>query len=178
MKIQDYTKEMVDEKSFIDMAYTLLNDKQTTMNLYDIIDEFKSLGNYEYDEIENRIVQFYTDLNTDGRFLNVGENQWGLRDWYSVDDIEEKIAPTIQKFDILDDEDEEDKNLKLLGEDDIDDDDDIPAETDDQETLNDPEDEEVEEEINDSDIVIEEDEDDDIAEEEEEEFEDEEDFND
>ena len=28
--------------------------------------------------------------------LNVGENQWGLRDWYSVDDIEEKIAPTIQ----------------------------------------------------------------------------------
>ena len=31
MKIQDYTKEMVDEKSFIDMAYTLLNDKQTTI---------------------------------------------------------------------------------------------------------------------------------------------------
>lgn len=178
MKIQDYTKEMVDEKSFIDMAYTLLNDKQTTMNLYDIIDEFKSLGGYEYDDIENRVVQFYTDLNTDGRFLNVGENQWGLRDWYSVDDIEEKIAPTIQKFDILDDDDEEDQNLKLLGEDDIDEDDDIPAETDDQETLNDSEDEEVEEEINDSDIVIEEDDDDDIAEEEEEEFEDEEDFND
>ena len=178
MKIQDYTKEMVDEKSFIDMAYTLLNDKQTTMNLYDIIDEFKSLGGYEYDDIENRVVQFYPDLNTDGRFLNVGENQWGLRDWYSVDDIEEKIAPTIQKFDILDDDDEEDQNLKLLGEDDIDEDDDIPAETDDQETLNDPEDEEVEEEINDSDIVIEEDDDDDIAEEEEEEFEDEEDFND
>ncbi|EES42288.1 DNA-directed RNA polymerase, delta subunit [Staphylococcus caprae M23864:W1] len=178
MKIQDYTKEMVDEKSFIDMAYTLLNDKQTTMNLYDIIDEFKSLGGYEYEDIETRVVQFYTDLNTDGRFLNVGENQWGLRDWYSVDDIEEKIAPTIQKFDILDDDDEEDKNLKLLGEDDIDDDDDIPAETDDQETLNDPEDEDVEEEINDSDIVIEEDEDDDMAEEEEEEFEDEEDFND
>ena len=77
-------------KSFIDMAYTLLNDKQTTMNLYDIIDEFKSLGGYEYEDIETRVVQFYTDLNTDGRFLNVGENQWGLRDWYSVDDIEEK----------------------------------------------------------------------------------------
>ena len=122
MKIQDYTKEMVDEKSFIDMAYTLLHDKGSTMNLYDIIDEFKSLGNYEYDEIENRIVQFYTDLNTDGRFLNVGENQWGLRDWYSVADIEEKIAPTIQKFDILDDDDEEDKTLKLLGEDEADDD--------------------------------------------------------
>ncbi|MBL7574203.1 DNA-directed RNA polymerase subunit delta [Staphylococcus saccharolyticus] len=177
MKIQDYTKEMVDEKSFIDMAYTLLNDKQTTMNLYDIIDEFKSLGGYEYEDIENRIVQFYTDLNTDGRFLNVGENQWGLRDWYSVDDIEEKIAPTIQKFDILDDNDEEDQNLKLLGEDEADDDD-IPAQTDDQETLDDSENEDVDEEMNDTDIVIEEDEDDDIAEDEEEAFEDEEDFND
>ena len=176
MKIQDYTKEMVDEKSFIDMAYTLLHDKGSTMNLYDIIDEFKSLGNYEYDEIENRIVQFYTDLNTDGRFLNVGENQWGLRDWYSVDDIEEKIAPTIQKFDILDDDDEEDENLKLLGEDEMDDDDDIPAQTDDQETLDNADDDE--EDIDDSDIVIEEDEDDDIAEGEEEAFEDAEDFND
>ncbi|MEJ7427747.1 DNA-directed RNA polymerase subunit delta, partial [Staphylococcus haemolyticus] len=77
MKIKDYTKEMVDEKSFIDMAYTLLNEKGDTMNLYDIIDKFRELGNYEYDEIENRVVQFYTDLNTDGRFLNVGENQWG-----------------------------------------------------------------------------------------------------
>lgn len=172
MKIQDYTKEMVDEKSFIDMAYTLLNDKGATMNLYDIIDEFKDLGGYEFEEIENRVVQFYTDLNTDGRFLNVGENQWGLRDWYSVDDIEEKIAPTIQKFDILDDEDEEDKNLKLLGEDEMDDDDDIPAQTDGQETLDDPEDEQVEDEISESDLVIEDDEDDELDEEDEDEFED------
>ena len=37
MKIKDYTKEMVDEKSFIDMAYTLLNEKGDTMNLYDIM---------------------------------------------------------------------------------------------------------------------------------------------
>ncbi len=159
MKIQDYTKEMVDEKSFIDMAHTLLEEKGTTMNLYDIIDEFKALGHYEDNEhLENRIVQFYTDLNTDGRFLNVGENMWGLRDWYSVDDIEEKIAPTIQKFDILDEEDEEDKNLKLLGEEEEEEDEARTKEDveDDEENLDDPQDEE---EVNESDIVIEEDED-------------------
>ncbi|EFU83050.1 DNA-directed RNA polymerase subunit delta [Staphylococcus lugdunensis] len=160
MKIQDYTKEMIDERSFIDMTYTLLHEKGATMNLYDIIDEFRSLGGYDYEEIENRVVQFYTDLNTDGRFLNVGENEWGLRDWYSVDDIEEKIAPTIQKFDILDDEDEEDKNLKLLGEDEMDDDDDIPAQTDDQETLDDDDNEPVEDEMNETDIVLDEDDED------------------
>ena len=160
MKIQDYTKEMIDERSFIDMTYTLLHEKGATMNLYDIIDEFRSLGGYDYEEIENRVVQFYTDLNTDGRFLNVGEKEWGLRDWYSVDDIEEKIAPTIQKFDILDDEDEEDKNLKLLGEDEMDDDDDIPAQTDDQETLDDDDNEPVEDEMNETDIVLDEDDED------------------
>lgn len=32
------------------------------------------------------------DLNIDGCFLNVGENLWGLCDWYLVDDIEEKIV--------------------------------------------------------------------------------------
>ncbi|PTH32916.1 DNA-directed RNA polymerase subunit delta [Staphylococcus arlettae] len=165
MRIQDYTKEMVDEKSFIDMAYTLLNEKADTMNLYDIIDEFKELGHYEDQEVEDRIVQFYTDLNTDGRFLNVGENVWGLRDWYSVDDIEEKIAPTIQKFDILDDEDEEDKNLKLLGEDETEEET-VPTE-DTSDELADPEDEEVDEEIDESEIVIDED-DEDLDDEEEE----------
>ncbi|MDU0477457.1 DNA-directed RNA polymerase subunit delta [Staphylococcus chromogenes] len=160
MKLQDYTQEMVDEKAFIDMAYTLLTEKNETMNLYDIIDEFKQIGHYEDNQIEDHIVQFYTDLNTDGRFLSVGDNVWGLRDWYSVDDIEEKIAPTIQKFEILDEEDEEDKNLKLLGEDDSEGDDNIPSTTDDQETLNDPEDEHVEDEIEESDLVVEEDEED------------------
>ncbi|MCU5746592.1 DNA-directed RNA polymerase subunit delta [Staphylococcus sp. SQ8-PEA] len=177
MKIQDYTKEMVDEKSFIDMAYTMLNQKGETMNLYDIIDEFKELGHYEDEQIENRIVQFYTDLNTDGRFLNVGENEWGLRDWYSVDDIEEKIAPTIQKFDILDDDDEEDKNLKLLGEDEDEDTEPSPKEAESEESIDDDEEEgQVEEEMNDNDIVI--DEDEDGLEEEEEVFEDETDMND
>ena len=56
----------------------------------------------------------------------------GLRDWYSVDDIEENCTNN-SKFDILDADDEEDQNLKLLGEDELDDDDDIPAQTDDQE---------------------------------------------
>lgn len=174
MRIEDYTKEMVDEKSFIDMAYLLLKERNETMNLYDVIDEFKRIGGYEYDEIENRIVQFYTDLNTDGRFLNVGENQWGLRDWYSVDDIEEKIAPTIQKFDILDEEDEEDKTLALLGEDEKEDLD-VPVDAENDDELEDPEDEHVEDEIESSDLVVEED-DDDFDDEEDEEDEEEDEF--
>ena len=59
--------------------------------------------------------------------------------------ISKRNCTNNSKFDILDADDEEDQNLKLLGEDEMDDDDDIPAQTDDQEELNDPEDEQVEE---------------------------------
>ncbi|WP_239748188.1 MULTISPECIES: DNA-directed RNA polymerase subunit delta [unclassified Mammaliicoccus] len=159
MKLKDFTKEMVDEHSFIEMAYILLTENGKETNLYDMIDEFKSLGNYNDSEIENRILQFYTDLNTDGRFLSVGENIWGLRDWYSVDDIEEKIAPTIQKFNVLDEDDEADSEISLLGEEDKSKDFDITIDQDDEEGLNDPEDpedEDVEDELDEAGLVVDE----------------------
>lgn len=171
MKLKDFTKEMVDEHSFIEMAYILLTENGKETNLYDMIDEFKSLGNYNDSEIENRILQFYTDLNTDGRFLSVGENIWGLRDWYSVDDIEEKIAPTIQKFNVLDEDDEVDSEISLLGEEDKSKDLDITIDQDDEEGLNDPEDpedEDVEDELDEAGLVV--DEEDEDEEDEEDEF--------
>src|SRR5699024_3495348 len=42
----------------------------------------------------------------DGRFLSTGENIWGLRDWYSVDDISDKVAPTIHKIELATEEEE------------------------------------------------------------------------
>jgi len=106
MRLDNYTKEMMDENSFIDMSFIYLEDKGKDADLYEIIDKFKEAGNYEEEEIENRILQFYTDLNTDGRFLSTGENIWGLRDWYSVDDISDKVAPTIHKIDLATEEEE------------------------------------------------------------------------
>src|SRR5699024_5105474 len=106
MRLDNYTKEMMDENSFIDMSFIYLEDKGKDADLYEIIDKFKEAGNYEEEEIENRILQFYTDLNTDGRFLSTGENIWGLRDWYSVDDISDKVAPTIHKIELATEEEE------------------------------------------------------------------------
>ena len=172
MKLKDFTKEMVDEHSFIEMAYIYLSENSKETNLYDMVDEFKRIGNYKDSEIENRILQFYTDLNTDGRFLSVGENIWGLRDWYSVEDIEEKIASTIQKFNVLDEDDEEDTGITLLGEEDKTKDVDITIAQDDEEGLNDPadpEDEEVEDELDEAGLVVDEEEEEDDDEEEEEE---------
>lgn len=157
MKISEYTKQMMDENSFIDMAYIYLTEKGKDSNLYDIVDEFKKIGKYKDDEIETRVVQFYTDLNTDGRFLSTGDSLWGLRDWYSVDDIEEKIAPTIQKFDVLDQEDEDEPKIALLGEDEVEDELDLVVQAgSDEENIEDPEDEVVEDEIEEAGLVVEE----------------------
>lgn len=101
MRLDSYTKEMMDENSFIDMSYIYLQDRGEETDLYDIIDKFKEVGGYSDSEIEQRILQFYTDLNTDGRFLSVGDGVWGLRDWYSMDDISDKVAPTIHKIDLV-----------------------------------------------------------------------------
>lgn len=168
MKISEYTKEMMDEHSFIDMAYLYLSERGKDVGLYDMIDEFQKMGHYSDDEIETRVLQFYTDLNTDGRFLSTGENLWGLRDWYSVDDIEEKIAPTVQKFDVLD-EDEDDANIVLLGEEEVDDELDLVVQAGaDEENLEDPEDEEVEDEIQEAGLIVE---DEDFEDEEDEDYE-------
>ncbi len=100
MRLDEYSKEMMDENSFIEMSYMYLQDAGKEANLYDIIDKFKEIGGYSDEEIENRVLQFYTDLNTDGRFLSTGDGVWGLRDWYSIDDISDKIAPTIHKIEL------------------------------------------------------------------------------
>ncbi|AQL55682.1 DNA-directed RNA polymerase subunit delta [Abyssicoccus albus] len=170
MKIKDYTKEMINENSFIEMAYLYLKEKKSPQSLYTMIDEFKSIGGYTDEEIEDRVLQFYTNLNTDGRFLSVEEGTWGLRDWYSVDEIEENIAPTIQKFEIaeedtLDDEaiDEEVESEDVKDRDGNFDEDnkDIDEDTDEYEDLSVEDDEDV---LIDEEDEDDEDEDDDIEE--------------
>lgn len=122
MRLDSYTKEMMDEHSFIDMSHIYLEDKGTETNLYEMVDKFKEVGNYTEGEVEDRILQFYTDLNTDGRFLSTDDGVWGLREWYSVDDINDKVAPTIHKIevaaedDFIEEEDADYPGAKELGE--------------------------------------------------------------
>ncbi|ATP42346.1 DNA-directed RNA polymerase subunit delta [Solibacillus sp. R5-41] len=111
LNFRDMTKEQIAEESLIDLAYAILEDKKQAMPLNDLLKEIQALNGISNGDLKARLVQFYTDLNVEGRFLLNNENGWGLREWYKVETIEEETAPTIKarkkKSKATDDEDED-----------------------------------------------------------------------
>ena len=105
------TKEQLSEESLIDLAYAILEDRKSAISFNDLVDEFRALTALTEEEIKSRLVQFYTDLNFDGRFLLNHEAGWGLREWYKIETIEEETAPTVKsrkkKAKVADDEEVE-----------------------------------------------------------------------
>ena len=65
----------------IEVVHSVLGDKkQATFN--ELVQEIAQVLGLSQEQVNAKIAQFYTDLNIDGRFINLGENRWGLRSWY------------------------------------------------------------------------------------------------
>jgi len=96
LKIRELSKEELVEESFVDLAYALLEETHETKTYPEIVAEIEQLLGLSKEDMKKRLAQFYTDMNIDGRFLILGENRWGLREWYPVEQIEEESAPTVK----------------------------------------------------------------------------------
>ncbi|MCM3586848.1 DNA-directed RNA polymerase subunit delta [Mesobacillus maritimus] len=159
MSLNQYSKEELNEMSWIEIAYQILLEKKQAVSFAELVAEVKKVLELGEDDATEKVVQFYTDLNIDGRYLGLGDNRWGLRAWYPVDQAEEDtITPVkprkkkakkkavdeeVEGFDELDEEedfDDFDEEDDLLDED-LDD--------------FDEEDEEEEEDFDDDDDIIE-----------------------
>lgn len=189
MSVDKFTKEELNEMSLIEIAYELLNGAKTPYSFNEIVKEVSRLVDLSEDQINDRLAQFYTDINIDGRFLSLGDNRWGLRTWYPVDKSEEDVVTvtkpkkkkakkaTEDDFDDYDDSVEED--YEEFDDDDLEDDDDVEDEDDlldDDLTEDEDEDEDSFDEDAEDGYEIDEDElDEDLDEEDDEEDEDEED---
>ena len=125
MKLRELSREELIEESFVDLTYALLAETHETKTYPEIVEEIEALLGLSKEEMKARLVQFYTDMNIDGRFLILGENRWGLREWYPVEQIEEESAPTVKarkkKAKVADDEEFEDMDLEMEDELDFDD---------------------------------------------------------
>lgn len=112
MSLAQFTKEELDDMSLVDMAYAIIesNNKQTVA-FTEIMDIIVAATGKSQSEVRAKIAQFYTDMNIDGRFLCMGDNRWGLRSWYPVEQAEEdtitQIKPKKKKAKKLKDDDDD-----------------------------------------------------------------------
>ncbi|AYC28805.1 DNA-directed RNA polymerase subunit delta [Paenisporosarcina cavernae] len=113
MDIRGMSIEQLREESFIDVAFAILENGKQTLTLQELSKEIQKVNEMTDQEIKDRMLQFYTDMNVDGRFLAIEGNRWGLREWYPVDQIEEETAPTVKV---------RKKKAKVVADDDLEDD--------------------------------------------------------
>lgn len=92
LSLELYSKEQLQEMSFIEIAYEYLKNSKQAISFSELMDEIAKALKLSEQEVRAKIAQFYTDLNIDGRFLALGGNRWGLRVWYPVDTIEEEVV--------------------------------------------------------------------------------------
>ncbi|MEH7451286.1 DNA-directed RNA polymerase subunit delta [Gottfriedia acidiceleris] len=179
MSLKQYSEEQLKELSLIEMAYELFSETKEPISFYDLVDQMATVLGVTREALLEKLPQFYTELNIDGRFVCLGETRWGLRAWYPYDQAEEEVLPVakpkkkrkqveedeFEDYDASEEDDFEEEELEL---DELDEDlveDDETDEFDDEEI--DEDDEDIE--IDDEDLELEDEEDEELDEFEEEE---------
>lgn len=96
--MKEIKKEDIENLSFKDITYLILEKEKNSMNTLDLFSEIIKLLDLPSDTIDNKIGDYYTSLTTDKRFLLV-DGKWDLRTRHTSD----KVLSSVD-----DEEDEED----------------------------------------------------------------------
>ncbi len=86
------------EMSFIEIAYEILGEQHKAMSFKDMLATVTKIQGLTTEQLDERISQYYTDVNVDGRFMSI-DGKWGLKAWYPVDQIDEEVTvvPKVKK---------------------------------------------------------------------------------
>ncbi|KKB41031.1 DNA-directed RNA polymerase subunit delta [Bacillus thermotolerans] len=170
MDLNQLSKEELQEMSMIEIAYAILEGSKQPISFQEMVDKIKEYQSLSDEQLRANVGQFYTDLNIDGRFYSLGENRWGLRAWYPVEQLEEeatagtktrkKKAKKVVKEEVeddieeIDEHDEEDLDL----DEDLDDLDDLEEDIEDlDEDLDDLDEEDEDEDFEEEELTTEDD---------------------
>jgi len=95
VSLKKYSHEDIIKMSMIELANLVLSEKGKAVPFKELFDEVADVKEFTDDQRGTYIAQLYTDLNVDGRFVNMGSNTWGLKRWYPVNQVmeETKAAP-------------------------------------------------------------------------------------
>lgn len=100
MKLKRLDNQNKEQLSMIEVAYEILNETNQMYEFNDLLVNIQEYLGLPGVSLESRMSIFYTELNSDGRFISLGENRWGLRDWYPIDSVDEEIISSIDDEEI------------------------------------------------------------------------------
>ena len=104
------------ERATLDVAFDILKARKTPIIFFELWDEVAKLQNYTEDEKKRLISRFYTNMTLDGRFVNLGDNTWDLRENNTFDKVHIDMNDVYSDLETpIDDEEEK----ELLEEEDI-----------------------------------------------------------
>ncbi|BFL79577.1 DNA-directed RNA polymerase subunit delta [Streptococcus salivarius] len=93
MELDVFAGQEKSELSMIEVARAILETRGRDNEMYfnDLVNEIQNYLEKSDADIRNALPFFYSDLNTDGSFIPLGDNKWGLRSWYAIDEIDEEV---------------------------------------------------------------------------------------
>lgn len=97
MELKQFTGINKEELSMIEVAHAILENKGSIVDFADLLVTIQEYLGFNDSELETRMTRFYTDINIDGRFISLGDNRWGLRAWYAIDEIDEEIITSAEE---------------------------------------------------------------------------------
>jgi DNA-directed RNA polymerase subunit delta len=128
------TQKLSEYKPMLERFFEQLEGAKQPRTFYEIADQIVD-KNMETEEKGEILARLYTNIILDGRFLSLGDNFWGLKRWYPIEQREEDVAMTLapkrkkkkadDDFDDYDDDLEDYDELDLTDDLDEDDEEDI-----------------------------------------------------
>ncbi|KXT73555.1 DNA-directed RNA polymerase delta subunit [Streptococcus sp. DD10] len=93
MELEVFAGQEKSELSMIEVARAILElrGRDHEMHFSELVNEIQNYLEKSNSEIRSALPLFYTELNFDGSFISLGDNKWGLRSWYAVDEVDEEI---------------------------------------------------------------------------------------
>lgn len=127
MKLNNISKEDLEQMSYTDITYKLLKENKKPMTTPDIFKNICELLGYSDEDYQTKIGDYYTSLTIDKRFILLDSGHWDVRDHHSVELV-------------VDEEDDEDEII-------IEEEEEIFTEEDDVDSIDDDNDLEIDEDL-------------------------------
>lgn len=118
-----FDEKRVKELPMVDIAYEILKQSKKNYMFKDLLHEIANIKGVSKEEVVDKMAQLFTEVNIDGRFVHLGQNEWGLKNWFPFD---QRDTLYLLKDDEDDDEDydEDEDDFKEEDDEDFDDDED------------------------------------------------------